>query len=57
MKKTIILLYFLVTGSIFQVHAVPFKGLSAGANAAYTNYNQFLEGDIYPFKKTDWMCL
>jgi len=40
MKRTVIFLYFLVTGLSFQVQARTFQGLSAGANAAYTNYSK-----------------
>ena len=41
MKRTVITLSFLITGLAFQVHANPFNGLSAGANAAYTNHYKF----------------
>ena len=40
MKRTIAILCFLTAGSVLVLHAGTFKGLSASANAAYTNYKK-----------------
>jgi len=41
MKQSSIILCFLITGLAIPTQARTFKGLSAGTNASYSNYNKF----------------
>ena len=40
MKRTVIIIFFLVTGLAFQIQARHYKGFSIGANAAGNNYKK-----------------